>query len=215
MWWRTGWIPAACLVVATLPARGQGGPEVSAGAGPVVPAGGANFEYPGAFDDVAPSLSAAVRWHIREVASVGIVIEWARFPYTESGDFMGVAREGSRRYVGVGAAARRYVTPDRAAPRPFLGVGLGVAVERFSEGQVCTDDMQTSAWPCEWQRDDRGTWMGAEAGVSIHVGSGLSVELSATLSAVIMGVTSGIGAPSPSDDAGWVGIRLAVAGPLW
>ena len=177
--------------------------------------GGAPFRLSQSYDDLAPGLHTAVRWQIRDVAAVGLVVEWSRFRYAEATANEGVTVEGAREYTSVGGGFRRYTGPRGTGPRGFVGASVGVAIERFSRVDACAGPVPTEYPPCEETARERGGWFGGEAGVSLPVGAGLLVEASATVSGVAVDWYLGRDGPAPSDVVTWVGLRVAIAGPLW
>jgi hypothetical protein len=214
MRWRTGILAAVLVAAGGLPAKGQSRLDFSAGAGPVVAAGGSQFLDPVPFEDVGPALNAAFRWPIRKGAYLGVGVEWARFPFAEPGGVAGAERKGAREYICLGAAGRWYFTFDASAPYGFVGAALGMARERLTRGGVCTNEAQSPDGPCDSYTDDTGAWWGGEVGLSVPVGWGLHIDLSAVLSGAVMGAQLESAGPDITG-ATWVGLRLAVGGALW
>ena len=121
----------------------------------------------------------------------------------------------AQRYVTVGLTFRFSPAPTTAgAARPFVSLALGVALEEFSETNVCSDYDQNRFWPCKHPPGhDSGGWFRVSGGLAVPIHRRFRLESGLALNGVVMG-TGGF-AFSTSDEGYWLGLDVGIAAVLW
>jgi hypothetical protein len=208
----------ACSLALVLPAAGpvlaQGRRvlEVEAGAGVALRGGGRQFDFPGGFDTGSAAVGGALRWNAWQSGSLGVVVTRVAFGFSAERYVGDITNEGSRRMVSVALDIRRRLARRDAPLVPFISGQVGYVSQRFRQTFACTDEQQTTYWPCPSTIGDAGLLIGGGFGLAIPLRAGFSLEPAVTLALAEFG---GLSWNAGADRASWLTVDVRLSAGLF